>query len=485
MSKKKKKIEDKKVAEKNDSISTSNLKVFNMFKTMPQAKFNLQNKTNIESGKVNDEKTHFEVSKNFNEAKKFKPSVGQEINSQLPNPNQEKKEKNKKIIKNKMGQHTPLKKNEKSKIKSTGKDQPCEEDNNFVRDKKNTPNIKSWLKDQRDKENTPQPINVHPFQTKVTLKDLTSSEAEVTIIATTNMPNMFKKESAGVQDKAQNSSDEELLLAVLELEKKRRLKKAKEQRMQEADKRDQRRKAEEDIIFGSDDDELLEAALAIEHDQGARQQPDHQDQAQGQEGHEQHVEGGRSEASHHLPLGGATGSTGGNQEMMVPAEQEDGQVTGGAALAKQGDHQGEAVQGQEVEQVLQDDHQLLQTPQHLQRTPPRTSSSSPPGGHTPVRVLCTPLWKRMRDKRMSSSSSSNKPRRSSQGAKPRTRRTSQLTSPSTPLRSEEPKEPECARPGSISPQIDACAIIATQPKQTEEKAATKFDPTGDKPTEMK
>jgi hypothetical protein len=329
---------------------------------------------------------------------------------------------------------------------------------------------------------------------------LASSETEVTIIATTNMPNMIKKESSGEQncqpkgrianqaadnkDKAQNSSDEELLMAALELEKNRRLKKAKEQRMQEADERDQRRKAEEDIIFGSDDDELLEAALAIELGQGAHQQPDHQDQAQGQEGHAQHVEGGRSEASHHLPLGGATGSTGGNQEMMVPAEQEDGQATGGAALTKQGDHLGEAVQGQEVEQVLQDDHQLLQTPQQIQRTPPRTSSS-PPGGHTPVRVLCTPLWKRMRDKRMSSSSSSSKSRRSSQGAKSRTRRTDQQTPPSTSLRSEEPQEPECARPGSISPQINACAIIATQPKYPEEKAANEFNPTGDKPTEMK
>ena len=90
----------------------------------------------------------------------------------------------------------------KIKKKSTGKDQPCEEDNNFVRDKKNTPSIKSWLEDQRDKENTPQSINVSPFQTKVIQKDLASSETEVTIIATTNMPNMFKKESAGVQDKA-------------------------------------------------------------------------------------------------------------------------------------------------------------------------------------------------------------------------------------------------------------------------------------------
>ena len=61
---KEKKIEDKKVAEKNDSINTSKLNVFNMFKTMPQAKFNLQSKINIESGKAN-EKTHLEVSKNL------------------------------------------------------------------------------------------------------------------------------------------------------------------------------------------------------------------------------------------------------------------------------------------------------------------------------------------------------------------------------------------------------------------------------------
>ena len=70
-----------------------------MFKTMPQAKFNLQSKITIESGKAND-KTHLEVSKNFKEAKKIKPSVGQENISQLPNQNpNESKEKNKKIIK--------------------------------------------------------------------------------------------------------------------------------------------------------------------------------------------------------------------------------------------------------------------------------------------------------------------------------------------------------------------------------------------------
>ena len=81
--------------------------------------------------------------------------------------------------------------------------------------------------------------------------------------------------------------------------------------------------------------------------------------------------------------------------------------------------------------------------------------------------------------------SPDKPRRSSQGAKSRTRRTGQQTPPSTSLRSEEPQEPECARPGSISPQINACAIIAIQPKYPEEKAANEFNPTGDKQTEMK
>ena len=167
--------------------------------------------------------------------------------------------------------------------------------------------------------------------------------------------------------------------------------------------------------------------------------------------------------------------------MMVPTEHADGQAKGGAALAQHGDHLGDAVQGQEVDEVLQDDHQLLLTPPQPQTTPPRTSSS-PPGGHTPVRVLCTPLWKRKRDKRMSSSSS--KPRRSSQGVKPRTRRTGQQTPPTTSLRPEEPQEPESARPGSNSPQINAKSIISTQPTNPEEKATTEFNPTGDKQAEM-
>ena len=67
--------------------------------------------------------------------------------------------------------------------------------------------------------------------------------------------------------------------------------------------------------------------------------------------------------------------------------------------------------------------------------------------------------------------------------KPRTRRTGQQTPPTTSLRPEEPQEPESARPGSNSPQINANDIIAIQPNNPEEKAANEFNPTGDKQAE--
>jgi hypothetical protein len=87
------------------------VKLFNILKTMPQAKFNLKIKKNTlenESGKAII-KTHLEVSKNSKEeAKKFKPSVGQQNIPLLPNQNpNESKEKNT------MGQHSPLEKKEK------------------------------------------------------------------------------------------------------------------------------------------------------------------------------------------------------------------------------------------------------------------------------------------------------------------------------------------------------------------------------------
>ena len=370
----------------------------------------------------------------------------------------------------------------------------------------------SWIEDQRDKKNTPQPINVSPFQTKVK-KDLAISETEDATIATITMPIMVKKEKSGEQycqtqgrianqaaskkgipdskankDNAQNSSDEEMLVAALELEKSRRLKKAQELKRKEAEERDKRKKAEGDIIFESEDDEeLLEAALALEHGQGVHQHPEHQDQAQAREEHDQHGEGVRFGVSHHLPLSGARGSTDGNQEMMVPTEHSaDGQVTGGAAQAQHEDQQGDAAQDQEVDKAQQEENQQLLTPPLPPTTPPRTST--PPGGHTPVRVLCTPLWKKKRDKRMSSSSSRSKPRRSSQEVQPRTRRTGQQTPSAPSSRPEDPPAPGSARPGSQSPQtLNATCIIATKPTSPEEKAVTKVSPTGDKPikAEMK
>ena len=371
----------------------------------------------------------------------------------------------------------------------------------------------SWLEDPRDKKNTPQPFNVSPFQTKVK-KDLTISEKEDATIATITMPILLKKERPGEQDcqtqgrianptaskkanpgsklnkdTAQNSSDEEMLVAALELEKSRRLKKAQELKRKEAEERDKRRKAEEDINFESDDDEeLLKAALALEQDQGVQpdedhQHPEHQDQAQAREDHDQHGAGVRhdpDEVSHHLPLSGARGSTDRNQEMLVPPEHSaDGQVGGGALQAQQDDQQGAAVQDREVDQAQQGEHQQLLTPPLPPTTPPRTST--PPGGHTPVRVLCTPLWKRKRDKRMSSSTGS-KPRRSSQEVQTRTRRTGQQTPSASSSRPEDPPAPGSARPGSQSPPIlDAICIIPNQPINPEKKAVTAVSPaTGDK-----
>ena len=105
-------------------------------------------------------------------------------------------------------------------------------------------------------------------------------------------------------------------------------------------------------------------------------------------------------------------------------------------------------------------------------SPPRTLSPSSPRGCTPVRVVCTPLWKR---KRLSAQMSSSQPRSKQKSQSKPDRISSRKVSMSASSPSLQPEDPRTknASPGSFPPRTSCVtAPIAYRPINPEQSAST-------------
>ena len=109
-------------------------------------------------------------------------------------------------------------------------------------------------------------------------------------------------------------------------------------------------------------------------------------------------------------------------------------------------------------------------------SPPRTPPS--PRGCTPVRAVCTPLWKRKRLSAQMLSSTKSRTKQNSQHKPNQISRVSTSASPSS-SQPEAPGTQESARPGSIPifPSTScATALLSYKPYNQEQSASTQHSP---------
>ena len=252
----------------------------------------------------------------------------------------------------------------------------------------------------------------------------------------------------------------------LVLETQTKLKKVQEKRRKEEEEREKRRneiKNHQDQLFDSEEDEdLLKAALAIEEGGIAARNHHQQDDHPHSGGHVQdgQEEGGSSAKPteggglHHgldmlQKLSLNVRSARRPQEMKPEQDLGAGPQGGqGAGNAHHPQEHRAHLQEEEVDQVVQHEHQELPTPQLSPQPTARTPS--PTGQHTPARVMLTPVWERKRRQRLSSSLPGSRRRNLANKAKARDLKPEMPTASPSRMPGTNPTQ-EQASPGPFPP----------------------------------
>ena len=263
------------------------------------------------------------------------------------------------------------------------------------------------------------------------------------------------------------------MASAMMLEKEDRLKKVQEKKKKEEEARNAKKRAELEELhlhqLDSDEDEaILQAALALEDSRNATldqlRQDDHQhDGAEHQADQEDGGvprQGAQGEAliptlsaMMHLSLSNVRNVAKGNQEMLRQTEGGAGaQVDQGVGQAQHLHHHQAGPQHEEVVQTEQQENQDLPAPRQPPPPPSATRTPSPPGQHTPARVMLTPVWKR---RQMLSSSASGSRKKNPARTTTIRASASQSTTGSPSLGSGIPGIQGMAKGRPLSPQTSA------------------------------